>query len=66
MMKTEPAGKGKILRVRFGLNPNSSSLSTDLSMLIKGTVAFTFLINLVDLSLRQWREKKRSGPDEKD
>lgn len=57
--------KGRILRVRFGLNPNSSSLATDLTALIKGTAAFLILVNLVDVSLRAWRAGKSKDNDRK-
>ncbi len=57
--------KGRILRVRFGLNPNSSSLATDLTALVWGTAAFLVLVNLVDVSLRAWRSGKRGDDDRK-
>ena len=57
--------RGKILHVRFGLNPNSSSLGANLSYMLIGVSALTVLVNLVDAGLRIWLKKRRSRADEK-
>lgn len=51
--------KKGILKIKLGINPNSSSLASDLSYLLMGAVALTFLVNVMDASLRIWRRKKR-------
>jgi hypothetical protein len=56
--------KGKILHVRFGLNPNSSSLGANLGMLLIGAATLTLLVNLTDAGLRIWLKKRRSGAGE--
>lgn len=44
--------KGKILRLKLGFNPNSSSLGSDVSQLLMGAVALTVLVNLFDSGIR--------------
>jgi len=56
--------KGKILHVRFGLNPNSSSLGANLGMLLIGATALAILVNLTDAGLRIWLKNRRSGAGE--
>ena len=56
--------KGKILHVRFGLNPNSSSLGANLGMLLIGATTLTLLVNLADVGLRIWLKNRRSGAGE--
>ncbi len=56
--------KGKILHVRVGLNPNSSSLGANLSYFLIGASALTVLINLADAALRIWLKKGRSKAGE--
>lgn len=50
---------GKILRVKLGFNPNSSSLGSDVSLLLMGATAITFLVNLADVGLRLWLKRSR-------
>jgi len=58
--------KGKILRIKFGYNPNSSSLGSDLSFLLMSAAALTVLVNLVDAGLRLWRGRRRRNVVAKD
>ena len=51
--------KGKILRLKFGFNPNSSSLGSDVSLLLMGAAALTLLVNLFDAGLRIWIRHRR-------
>ena len=51
--------KGKILRLKFGFNPNSSSLGSDVSLLLMGAAALTLLVNLFDAGLRLWIRRRR-------
>ena len=47
--------KGKILGVKLGYNPNSSSLGVDVTFLLLGTLAITILTPIIGLLLRQLR-----------
>lgn len=53
--------KGRILHIRPGVNPNSSSIGTDLSVLLIGVTTATVLVNLLDAALRLWLGRRRSG-----
>ena len=53
--------KGKILRLRVGVNPNSSSLGSDVSLLLMGAVTVTLLVNLLDAGIRLWFARKRGS-----
>ena len=53
--------KGKILKVRAGVNPNSSSLGSDLSLLLMGAVSVMLLVNLLDAGIRLWFARKRKN-----
>jgi hypothetical protein len=57
--------KGKILKLRIGVNPNSSSLGSDLSVLLMGAVTVMLLVNLLDAGIRLWLARKR-GSDRAD
>ncbi len=43
---------GKIIAVKWGYNPNSSSLGVDVTFLLFGMAAISFLTPLVSLFLR--------------
>jgi hypothetical protein len=51
---------GRILSVRFGYNPNSSSLGVDVSFLLFGMGAITLLTPVVATLLRMARAPKAS------
>jgi hypothetical protein len=51
--------KGKILCIRYGVNPNSSSIGTDLSYLLMGAATIAILVNVLDAGLRIWLRNKR-------
>ena len=51
--------KGRILKMKFGVNPNSSSIGTDLTYLLMGAVTVTVLINLLDAGIRLWLGRNR-------
>ena len=53
--------KGKILKVRVGSNPNSSSLGSDVSLLLMGAVTVMLLVNLLDAGIRLWFGRKRKS-----
>ena len=46
--------RGRILGVKLGVNPNSSSIGSDLSVLLVGSPALFFLGNVLDLGIRLW------------
>ena len=45
--------------MKFGVNPNSSSIGTDLTYLLMGAVTVTVLINLLDAGIRLWLGRNR-------
>jgi len=49
--------RGRILAVKWGLNPNSSSLGVDVTFLLFGAGAVAFLTPLVGTLLRLGRRK---------
>jgi len=56
--------KGKVLAVKLGSNPNSSSLGVDVTMLLGGG-ALVSLLSLVGGTLARWvlrRKKRENGP----
>ena len=59
-----PIRKGKVLAVKLGSNPNSSSLGVDVTMLLGGG-ALVSLLSLVGGTLARWvlrRKKMENGP----
>lgn len=59
-----PTRRGKVLAVKLGSNPNSSSLGIDVTLLLGGG-ALVSLLSLVGGTLARWvlRGKKReNGP----
>ena len=50
--------RGRILKVRLGVNPNSSSLGSGLLVLMLGTPAVTILIFSLSTLLRASRRRK--------
>jgi hypothetical protein len=51
--------RGRILGVKLGVNPNSSSIGSDLSVLLVGSTALFFLVNVLDLGIRLWLGRHR-------
>ncbi len=47
---------GKVLRVTFGANPNSSSLGVDVTFLLFGTMAASAIAVLASALLRRARQ----------
>ena len=45
--------RGRVLAVKWGYNPNSSSLGVDVTFLLFGMAAVAFLTPLVSLFLRR-------------
>ncbi len=51
--------RGKILAIKWGLNPNSSSLGADVTFLLFGA-AFVSMMTPVIGALLRWRRPKRA------
>ena len=49
--------KGKIIRMKLGYNPNSSSLGTDVQVLIYSTVLLSALTLFISSLIRVFRRK---------
>ena len=49
--------RGKILAVKWGYNPNSSSLGVDVTFLLFGMAAIALLTPLISLFLRTRRKR---------
>jgi hypothetical protein len=54
--------RGKILAVKWGYNPNSSSLGVDVTFLLFGMAAIALLTPIVSLFLRARRAKALPAP----
>jgi hypothetical protein len=50
--------RGRILAVKWGYNPNSSSLGVDVTFLLFGMAAVAFLTPIVSLILRARRQRR--------
>ncbi len=51
--------RGKILRIRMGVNPNSSSIGADLQAIIYGTAAISMLTVAISALVRLLRRNKQ-------
>lgn len=54
--------RGRILAVKWGMNPNSSSLGVDVTFLLFGAAAVSMLTPVVGALLR-WKRRARPGDD---
>jgi hypothetical protein len=50
-------GRGKILAIKWGMNPNSSSLGIDVTFLLVGATALAIVTPVIGALLR-WRASK--------
>ena len=57
---TRSAGRGRILAIKWGMNPNSSSLGVDVTFLLFGAAAVAMTTPLVGAWLR-WRRPATAG-----
>jgi hypothetical protein len=55
--------KGKILAVKWGMNPNSSSLGVDVTFLLIGAAALSITTPLIAALLR-WRRAKNEDVEQ--
>ena len=53
--------KGRILAVKWGLNPNSSSLGVDVTFLLFGAAAVSLLTPVISALVRWRRGAKQEG-----
>ena len=56
------ARRGRILAVKWGYNPNSSSLGVDVTFLLFGMAAIALLTPIISLFLRARRAKHGTLP----
>lgn len=54
--------KGKILAIKWGMNPNSSSLGVDVTFLLVGATALAMVTPVVGALLR-WRKPTDPKPE---
>lgn len=55
-MKSKP--RGKILRIKLGVNPNSSSIGTDMIVLLLGAGGIAALTFMISGALRLFRRNR--------
>ncbi len=56
-MPWQPRASGRVLAVRWGLNPNSSSLGVDITFLLFGLSIITILSPVLGFLLRFYRQR---------
>jgi hypothetical protein len=66
MVKRSMKKRGKILRVRLGVNPNSSSLGSDVIFLMIGTPVVAVLLLTISTLLRTTRRRKPDAQAKED
>jgi len=54
--------RGRVLRMKFGYNPNSSSLAMDVSLMLLGATAVAVLGVFVSSIVRLWLRKEPTEP----
>jgi hypothetical protein len=55
------ARRGRILAIKWGMNPNSSSLGVDVTFLLVGATALAIVTPMIGALLR-WRSNKPVAP----
>lgn len=58
-----PRRRGKILRVKVGYNPNSSSLGTEIQVLLFGSAVLSFAVVFLSTLVRLTRKAKDRDTD---
>ncbi len=59
---TRPA-RGKILAIKWGMNPNSSSLGIDVTFLLAGATALAIATPVIGALLRWRKPRPTPAPD---
>ena len=54
--------RGRILAIKWGMNPNSSSLGVDVTFLLVGATALAIVTPVIGALLR-WRSNKPATPE---
>ena len=65
MVASSMAARGKILAIKWGMNPNSSSLGVDVTFLLVGATALAIVTPLIGALLR-WRRPLPVVPVQED
>lgn len=60
-MKRRHDKRGRILAIKWGMNPNSSSLGVDVTFLLVGATALAMVTPVIGALLR-WRRPVRTAP----
>ena len=58
----EPMRRGRILAIKWGMNPNSSSLGVDVTFLLVGATALAMVTPVIGALLR-WRRPVAVQPE---
>ena len=58
----KPKERGEILAIKWGVNPNSSSLGVDVTFLLLGAGALAMATPVIGALLR-WRRSRAETPD---
>jgi len=58
--------KGRILAVKTGYNPNSSSIGTDVKLFLKIGIPFVALVNIIGLVIAGKIRKNRKKDEDRD
>ena len=61
---TAMRGRGRILAVKWGMNPNSSSLGVDVTFLLVGATALAMVTPVLGALLR-WRKPVSAEPPQR-
>lgn len=62
-MSTKRTQRGRVLAVKWGMNPNSSSLGVDVTFLLAGATVVATLTPLFGALLR-WRRPRLDAPSD--
>ena len=62
MLKRWRARRGRILAVKWGYNPNSSSLGVDVTFLLFGAIAIALMTPLIAVFVRARRSARTTTP----
>ena len=55
--------KRNIIKIKTGYNPNSSSIGTEISMFLKGTVVFSIFVNLILVCVDTFKKTKKTNQE---
>ncbi|MGD9202459.1 MAG: hypothetical protein PVI26_12910 [Chitinispirillia bacterium] len=58
--------KKNVFKIKTGYNPNSSSIGTEISMFLKGTVVFSFFVNFILLCVDNFKKNRKPKQEKND